>query len=472
MPTTQELATVRALLAEVYARELGDSTAAGKRNLANKLYEVAKETTDAPADRYELLSEAAQLAGSAGDSTLAMFVAGVLSEEYASGSAADVLAATLGGRVGVEGLPEWEIQNLLRVCVTVAEAAASKGDASAAEALLNVLKATRARASNVRVPAEIETRERLVRERLGAIAKVEEARKTLARNPGDEASTTIVGRHLCFSENNWHEGLPLLAKGTDTILRSLAVREVASPTTASAQAALADAWWDYAAKADKVERQAILKHAASWYARSVNGLTGLRREVARKRISDAGPEVEAESNVGEHVPLRVVFVCDATGTMLGLKYKLLQKQVYKAIESLSSQQSFNVIFFLGGDSDAEWARPFSTKLESATPEAKANARTFVERLAVGGKGTNPLPALRRALQSRPEVVYFLTDGEFNNVVSYEQVIAEVRKMNASKAVRLNTIAFMSDDERAEQALKQLASENGGNFRKVSDRDLD
>jgi hypothetical protein len=169
---------------------------------------------------------------------------------------------------------------------------------------------------------------------------------------------------------------------------------------------------------------------------------------------------------------RVVYVCDATGTMLGLKFKLLQKQLYKAIDILKPIQGFNVVFFKGGDSDAEWSNPFAEELVVANPQNKQRVRQFIDQFQVVGKGTNPLPALRLAFQQKPQLVYFLTDGEFNNVVGYEQVLAEVRKLNADKSVKVNTIAFMSDDAKAEQALQQMARENGGRFVKVSDRDLE
>ncbi|MGB7161492.1 MAG: hypothetical protein WBD40_25760, partial [Tepidisphaeraceae bacterium] len=169
---------------------------------------------------------------------------------------------------------------------------------------------------------------------------------------------------------------------------------------------------------------------------------------------------------------RVVYVCDATGTMLGLKFKLLQKQLYKAMDILKPIQGFNVIFFKGGDSDAEWSNPFAEELVVANPQNKQKVRGFIETFQVVGKGTNPLPALRLAFAQKPQLVYFLTDGEFNNVVGYDQVLAEVRKLNADKSVKVNTIAFMSEDEKAEQALQTMARENGGRFVKVSDRDLE
>jgi hypothetical protein len=169
---------------------------------------------------------------------------------------------------------------------------------------------------------------------------------------------------------------------------------------------------------------------------------------------------------------RVVYVCDATGTMLGLKFKLLQKQLYKAIDILKPIQGFNVVFFKGGDSNAEWSNPFAEELVVANPQNKQRVRQFIDQFQVVGKGTNPLPALQAAFAQKPQLVYFLTDGEFNNVVGYEQVLAEVRRLNADKSVKVNTIAFMSDDPKAEEALQKMARENGGRFVKVSDRDLE
>ena len=63
------------------------------------------------------------------------------------------------------------------------------------------------------------------------------------------------------------------------------------------------------------------------------------------------------------------------------------------------------------------------------------------------------------------------DGQFDNVVSYEQVLAEVGRLNRSKRAVLNTIAFMSEDAKAESALERMARNNGGTFRKVSAEDL-
>ena len=169
---------------------------------------------------------------------------------------------------------------------------------------------------------------------------------------------------------------------------------------------------------------------------------------------------------------RVVYICDATGTMLGLKYTLLKRELHKALDILKPIQGFNIIFFKGGDTDADWANPFARQLVVANPANKQKARQFVETFQVVGKGTNPLPALRQAFSQDPQLIYFLTDGQFDNVVSYKEVLAEVRSLNANKKVKINTIAFMSEDEQAEKTLAEMAREHGGRFVKVTERDLD
>ena len=166
----------------------------------------------------------------------------------------------------------------------------------------------------------------------------------------------------------------------------------------------------------------------------------------------------------------VVYVADATGTMIGLKFKLLREHLAIAINELGPNDQLNVIFFRGGDSDAEWVRPLSIKLLPVTPQNKERAFRFIERAEVGGKGTNPLPALTTAMRQRPNEIWLFTDGEFNNTVTYDHVLDEIRKLNATERVRIHTVAFMSEDARAETVLEEIAAEHRGTYRKVTGKD--
>ena len=168
---------------------------------------------------------------------------------------------------------------------------------------------------------------------------------------------------------------------------------------------------------------------------------------------------------------KVVYICDATGTMLGLKFDLLKQQLAKAVDILKPIQQFNVIFFRGGSNDDAWSLPMFKGLEVANPANKQKAFKIMNETSVLGAGTNPIPALKQAFAQKPQLIYFLTDGEFNNYASYEDVLAEVAKLNADKTVKVNTILMMSDDAQAEKTLKAMASQNGGVFKKVLETDL-
>src|SRR5688572_21839834 len=159
---------------------------------------------------------------------------------------------------------------------------------------------------------------------------------------------------------------------------------------------------------------------------------------------------------------RIVFVCDATGTMIN-RFALLRIELARAIRQLQPVQAYNVVFFRD-----EGAAAASTQgLLLANSENRRKAQQFLEDFSPSGQ-TNPLPALRLAFAQKPELVYFLTDGEFNNLVTYEKVVAEITRLNAGQKARVNTISFGSHDAEAGEVLKRIARDNGGLYKHVSE----
>ena len=162
---------------------------------------------------------------------------------------------------------------------------------------------------------------------------------------------------------------------------------------------------------------------------------------------------------------RIVFVCDATGTMIN-RFALLRVELTRAIRQLQPVQSYNVVFFRDRDS----AAASKDGLLLASVANRRRTQQFLEDFSPSGQ-TNPLPALKLAFAQKPELVYFLTDGEFNNLVSYHDVIAEITRLNPGRKVRVNTISFGSHDAEAEEVLKRIAQENGGLYKRVTEEDL-
>lgn len=183
---------------------------------------------------------------------------------------------------------------------------------------------------------------------------------------------------------------------------------------------------------------------------------------------------------------RVVYVCDASGTMVGVKQALLNLELNRAIGSLRLSQSFNVIFFK--DAQSFPMNPGSLLL--ASDKNKKLAATFIERTDAR-LSSDPIPALKDAFAMQPELVFLLSDGALDEP---EKVFAELGAMNVGKRVHVNTIMFLPDrrraainespettqrmaDEEDTQAkiagdtLKQIADAHGGTYKLVRPIDL-
>ncbi len=82
-----------------------------------------------------------------------------------------------------------------------------------------------------------------------------------------------------------------------------------------------------------------------------------------------------------------------------------------------------------------------------------------------GGSTEPSKAISRAIRLEADLIYFLTDGEFAPTL-----VEQLKKWNKNQKVRIYTIAFLRRN--GEDLLRQIARQNGGEFRFVSEDDLD
>jgi hypothetical protein len=176
-----------------------------------------------------------------------------------------------------------------------------------------------------------------------------------------------------------------------------------------------------------------------------------------------GPKGAVFGNGGN--AYKIVFVVDGTGTMNGIKFDLVKRELKSTISKLKPTQKFNVIFFY--ENNETFAKGVDPKtLLDATDPAKKKAYEFLDNFSAIGS-TNPLPAIEMAFKMQPQLMYVLSDGEFDNRVSYADVIKAVSGLNADKKVRVNTIMFGDRDPKAEDALKQIATGNGGAYVSVT-----
>jgi hypothetical protein len=184
------------------------------------------------------------------------------------------------------------------------------------------------------------------------------------------------------------------------------------------------------------------------------------------RIVDTQPSQKADRSI--------VFVCDATGSMIP-KMPALRQQLSKTVHLLRPTQKFDIIFYSNGQTSSfsGWLKQPGT-LSMALSPAKNRVDEFLDSIVARGDG-GPLVAMVMALEARPEVIYLLSDGWFPEP---EKVAKHIQELNVVYKIRINTIAFLNNDDIKhhvdagfKKALQQIAEDNGGTFNDMNPDDL-
>lgn len=190
----------------------------------------------------------------------------------------------------------------------------------------------------------------------------------------------------------------------------------------------------------------------------------------RKKVADLEASSDGSRTFSTIKDGQVIFVIDISSSMArerrrvngermsGLKY-VKSELVGLIRQQLNAKIQFNVIAF--GTHARSWRRA----VVPAGPELRLEAIEWISKLKVEG-GTNLYSALKLAL-SDVEVsrIILLSDGRPSvGLTKPERILEEVKKRNKRK-VRIDTIRFQSTWSGA--LLKDLAEQNGGQFKSVS-----
>lgn len=153
---------------------------------------------------------------------------------------------------------------------------------------------------------------------------------------------------------------------------------------------------------------------------------------------------------------RFVFVVDCSQSMnhpdpseYKTRFNRLKVELARSITQMDAASAYFIIFF----NDRTHPMP-ATSLQGAQSESRARIFEWLGTVRAEGK-TDPRPALKMALAMRPDVVYFLTDGDFLPGIG-----RDLDRL-AQRGVVIHTFAFGNME--AEAALKGLAVRNGGHY---------
>ena len=157
--------------------------------------------------------------------------------------------------------------------------------------------------------------------------------------------------------------------------------------------------------------------------------------------------VEAEGS-------RFAYIVDTSGSMVGGKLERLKRELIGSLGELLEHMSFYVVFY------ASESMPIGgrTKWIDATETAqKWAAARILEVAAVGA--THPAPAFEIVLdlRPRPDAIYFMTDGRF------DEADADMIKIRNAEGRRVPIHCITFGDRAAEALMRRIARESGGSY---------
>jgi hypothetical protein len=155
---------------------------------------------------------------------------------------------------------------------------------------------------------------------------------------------------------------------------------------------------------------------------------------------------------------RIAFVVDRSGSMTD-SIMYVKVELKRAISSLRPSQEFYIAFYSSGPALELPAR----RIVPATEANKQAAYEFIDSVVAFGQ-TDPSDALKKAFEQKPELVYLLTDGEFE-----KSVVTLIDKLNPQRQTTVSTIGFLYTP--GEETLKEIAAKNTGNYKFVGEDDL-
>ena len=155
---------------------------------------------------------------------------------------------------------------------------------------------------------------------------------------------------------------------------------------------------------------------------------------------------------------RFAFIVDISGSMgRERKIQIAMRELSRSISDLPDYAYFYIVFF---STDAT-VPPMQEGWNRARPNLVRSFVRWFGQVAPGG-ATQPRSAFTRvfSLKERPDVIFFMTDGEITNF-SAEEVAAHTSR---GRRVVINTIAF--GDPSSQDLLRDIARESGGVYRFV------
>jgi WD40 repeat protein len=297
IPDKAALAKAESLVNEIFKDDIDRAKDAETLSrLASNLLAQGRDAKDEDANRYVLLREARNLAARAGDASLALAAAEETAKEF-DVSSLELKAATLGQVVASTTSKE-AAKTLVDITLPLLTEALEADQYETAIQLGKVAENAAKKSKILNLVTAVQKRNEEVLAVQRGFARLQVHVDRLKKNPKDPEANLELGKYYAFLKGRWEKALPLLAGGGDAALRAQAKLDLAQPKDGKAQLAVADGWWELAAKEPDPVKLHMQRRAKDWYEQALLNLTGLNRTKALKRI-----EAVAARSTGTTTPV-------------------------------------------------------------------------------------------------------------------------------------------------------------------------
>jgi len=292
IPDDRDVQVARTVLRDLYRQDYENAkTPAARQELVKRMIVAAVDAGGKPAEAYELLRVAREMAVANGLVDEAVEADQALAERFDVDGLA-MRAKTLD-ELRKRTRDSASATKLMSTAMLLIREALEEDQHSSAVQASEVYMATHRLAGKGGRGSSVELLREAIEATQKAYADVPQAMQALQRNPSDAVSNTMVGKYYCLVKQRWDEFLPMLAKGDELKLRVIATIDLESPTDTESILQLADQYWDMADDYAMPYKLGLRLRAIHYYnlasKQPSGGLAGIR---ARKRLQEwhAQPE--------------------------------------------------------------------------------------------------------------------------------------------------------------------------------------
>lgn len=169
---------------------------------------------------------------------------------------------------------------------------------------------------------------------------------------------------------------------------------------------------------------------------------------------------------------RFAYVFDRSDSMNGYNGRPLaaaKREIIRSLQALGPDHEFQIIFYNNRPRHFEPSGASFWMLK-ADDAMKQRAERFVRSVPAIG-GTDHMPALKRALQLEPDVIFFVTDARIPRL--NRRHLDEIRARCSRAGTTIHAVELGVDVSTPEDTfLRTLAHENGGEYRYINVQSLE